>query len=1019
MAVKKYISIPQKVSGKGTFSDNIVGAQTVQGGGLTQGNFEFTSSVSEKTNRNFSTGVFSGPINLESLGINSIEESKELIENNFKVYPNFDLSQVTNFTQYGSLVKRLSSSVTKIINYFPGAIESLLFGIDFTTGTTATNIIFNQADNETNFELNLEKIRNPFDIDFSINATRNLSLREIEVSYLRNLTVNFNKYSLYVNDEGYSLTRIVPTISLTNGILKIYVKGNPFSGEIVTYQNLIIRPNDFEVNKVFNETLDEVENFLLNRNVTPKYTATFKIPSITDDGQYYISNKILSWPFYGPWNLDIITQNFNDYLVELSDIGEEFDLYRTNLISRFLTTAALKDFDTSDQKVEKILQIYGRSFDETQKFISALSNMNSVNYNVGNDIPSQLLKNLAKTLGWSTNFSPISNDQLLSSVFGQQNSNKSQFSGVAVETTPDELNYQYYRNLILNSAHLFKSKGTRKSIEMLLKLIGAPDSLVEINEYVYLADQRININQFDLQFAKISGGTLVTELPILEEGNTFKISGVTYTGYSTSLSFQDVSSTIDEYPIDENGYPMSPVNSESFFYQIGSGWYQQTPQHRAPASTNSTNAVFTGNNPSFQTSLLPFNYGEVYLNRFRYFPFMNLGFNVRSQIDNNKSWADYETGQRVNLDGNINAYYYASNDKLVINVKNTDVFLNPSQGILYDIWTMSRIYNYPIPNQGLDYIVPTHCNPTPDSNYPRRGGIDWTVINPQPKNKTFFEFAQTFWLNTINVRNRLFSYDGKTSGYPTLQSIYWRYLESEKEVGIQNNNYNYNNLMEYVQGLGSYWIKLIEQMVPATTIWNTGVRIENSIFHRQKYAWRRQMGCQLIPIPCRPCSQIVSIYNTDCPIQIVECSKYPWNVNVNFSDFSGVLNQVWQNFLISSGTLVDGIQFNTLTTTWNIIIKIDGEIVESVPFFNGNGLTGGYGVSYPPGASTFSDANLNYDNYLRQALDNLSGTYGFEYYEPDSNTLVIFNSNCGSNDAEKDFELSLFINFSFVRIFSI
>ena len=435
MAVKKYISIPQKVSGKGTFSDNIVGAQTVQGGGLTQGNFEFTPSVSEKTNRNFSTGVFSSPINLESLGINSIEESKELIENNFKVYPNFDLSQVTNFTQYGSLVKRLSSSVTKIINYFPGAIESLLFGIDFTTGTTATNIIFNQADNETNFELNLEKIRNPFDIDFSINATRNLSLREIEVSYLRNLTVNFNKYSLYVNDEGYSLTRIVPTISLTNGILKIYVKGNPFSGEIVTYQNLIIRPNDFEVNKVFNETLDEVENFLLNRNVTPKYTATFKIPSITDDGQYYISNKILSWPFYGPWNLDIITQNFNDYLVELSDIGEEFDLYRTNLISRFLTTAALKDFDTSDQKVEKILQIYGRSFDETQKFISALSNMNSVNYNVGNDIPSQLLKNLAKTLGWSTNFSPISNDQLLSSVFGQQNSNKSQFSGVAVETT--------------------------------------------------------------------------------------------------------------------------------------------------------------------------------------------------------------------------------------------------------------------------------------------------------------------------------------------------------------------------------------------------------------------------------------------------------------------------------------------------------------------------------------------------------------------------------------------------------
>ena len=72
---------------------------------------------------------------------------------------------------------------------------------------------------------------------------------------------------------------------------------------------------------------------------------------------------------------------------------------------------------------------------------------------------------------------------------------------------------------VIYNSHLFKSKGTRKSIEMLLRLIGAPDSLVEINEFVYLADQRINVNQFDLQFAKISGGTLVTDLPILEDGN--------------------------------------------------------------------------------------------------------------------------------------------------------------------------------------------------------------------------------------------------------------------------------------------------------------------------------------------------------------------------------------------------------------------------------------------------------------------------------------------------------------------
>ena len=36
-------------SGAGTPFDNIVGLQTVQGGGLTQGNFEFDLGLSEKT----------------------------------------------------------------------------------------------------------------------------------------------------------------------------------------------------------------------------------------------------------------------------------------------------------------------------------------------------------------------------------------------------------------------------------------------------------------------------------------------------------------------------------------------------------------------------------------------------------------------------------------------------------------------------------------------------------------------------------------------------------------------------------------------------------------------------------------------------------------------------------------------------------------------------------------------------------------------------------------------------------
>ena len=150
---------------------------------------------------------------------------------------------------------------------------------------------------------------------------------------------------------------------------------------------------------------------------------------------------------------------------------------------------------------------------------------------------------------------------------------------------------------------------------------------------------------------------------------------------------------------------------------------------------------------------------------------------------------------------------------------------------------MSNQYNYPIPRQGLDYIEPTYCNPFPNGPYPNPEGIDWTKIDPKPQEKTFFEFAQTFWLNTINVRNRQFITDGKTGGYPTLQSIFWRYIESGTAVNIPNNNFTYQTMIEYVNGLGDYWMKFISQMIPcykAELGWKTQYFIDKNLYGEDK-----------------------------------------------------------------------------------------------------------------------------------------------------------------------------------------
>ena len=991
MPVVKYSYPPQGPSGEGTFSDNIVGLQTVTGGGLTQGNFEFKSTSDEKVNRTFNTGTFSTPISLENLGINSDEESRLIFQKNFKVFPNFDLSQITNFTQYGSMVKRMSVSVQNIINYFPAGIESTSMGVDYTTGITADNIIYYSEYDQTKIELNVSRLRNPFSVDFSTNSSRNLDVRENEVSPLRNISVEFTKYSLFLNGGEYKLTSLLPTTSLSTGILKFYVQGNPFSGQSFTYDDLVIRPNDTEVNKSYSMYFDEVEKYLLNRDVSPIYTATFKVPRESDDGTFSIASNRISWPLYGQWNLDILTSRFQNYLTQLNDVSQEFDGYKTNIISRFMITGSLKEFDTSDQKVEKTLQIYGRSFDESKKFIDALAYMNSVNYNTGNDIPSQLLRNLSQTLGWETNISPISNDEFLNSVFGGSNTDQSQFSGLSTEKTPDELNYEYYRNLILNSGYLFKSKGTRKSIEYLMKLIGAPDALVEFNEYVYLADQKISVTEFDKQYAEISGGTYVSNTPILESGNTFSIMGVQYTGFTTSNTIEDSNVQIEEYPVDSDGYPQKPLIGGEYFFQKGAGWFESTPQHRSPEKVDLTNSVFSGNNPDFQTILQPFTYGQEYLNRYEDFPYMGVKFNLRKEIDNNKSWTNTETGLRSNLDGRMNAVYYTENDKLVLNVKNIDLFLNPAQGLVYDVWDMSNRYGYPI--SGDNYI-----------NLPIRGGVDDTTVSSRPRTQTFFEFAQTFWINMINVRNRMYTSNGKTGGYPTLESVYWKYLQSQENIGIESNNFNYENMIEYVMGIGDYWVRLVEQMVPASTIWNSGVKYENSIFHRQKMVWRRQEGCQLIPVPCNPCELVTNIFRPDCPIEELVCSVYPWNANIQ--DFGSLLGVVLTNYLGDNGYVLDDCVINSLQTNWYVELYIDDVLVVETPFFNGLGYL-------TPQLS--SPSNLVWDNALTQSLNDLKNLGYDYYYFEDPSSLVsskvgIYNPICSVSETGTNFKINVGIN---------
>jgi hypothetical protein len=217
-------------------------------------------------------------------------------------------------------------------------------------------------------------------------------------------------------------------------------------------------------------------------------------------------------------------------------------------------------------------------------------------------------------------------------------------------------------------------------------------------------------------------------------------------------------------------------------------------------------------------------------------------------------------------------------------------------------------------------------------------------------------------------------------------------------VGLPNNKYTYQKLIEYVDALGPYWMRLIENMVPATTIWNSGVRFENSIFHRQKFVYRRQRGCEIVPVPANPCFIITNIFDYDCTTEFTEFFIYPWlNGDTDVSDFTSILNNRINNFLSQSGLTINDCILNSINSQWYLRLKIGNDIIINQYFYQG------YGVNDAP--TTYLWRTTLIDNLYKLFQ------YGFTY-TLNANKLTITNLGCVTANLQETVSLEACINLS-------
>jgi len=492
------------------------------------GKFAITSNFDGRQFIDYSNELttFVKPITLETLNLSDVQSDIVLHKNN-DVVLNLDKSDFKSFVRFGSAYEYLRTAVEDIIMKYPASLyissnnlrggNDTIFGLEHDVST-----------NITTFKVNLQAIVNEYGIVYNEYD----SPLVLDNNDIRNLSLSYSKYEIWINTNELNIkTSILGyTGSTENGVrpyLTIKTLGNPFE-EFDDEENISfhIKPNNI-VFEEFRQQLTDFQKYILSHrtNDNEGFEFTMKDPVLSDSGNVRYNDNTMVWTTSDGYNLDFDGSDYRQFLERLLTIGSKYDTIKTDLIARFLTPASIKTYDlTEEGKITKLLRIYGREFDQMRQFIDSLAYINRVTYDKINNAPDQIIANLAKTMGWDY-FSLVNEAELVETLLTIDDEERN----LNTELLPVEIDIELWRRIIMNTNYFWKTKGTREAIKAMFLMIGIPEPFINITEYVYTVDGRIDPRQMELQPIEFGSET---------------------------------------YPFDSDGYPKAPPETSDFYFQL-------------------------------------------------------------------------------------------------------------------------------------------------------------------------------------------------------------------------------------------------------------------------------------------------------------------------------------------------------------------------------------------------------------------------------------------------------------------
>lgn len=429
-------------------------------------------------------------------------QKNKTISKDSQIILNPDYESIGDFSYYGSSVNLVKSALVDIALRFPAELY-------FT----------NEKSNIPGFE-DYYVISNDYGIDIYTEHVDN----DVE-NKLRYMSLSYGSYwsyktgnipdecicDIYITRQNITCDGVIALVDITlavnNGIpvrprISVYKQGSNVyylynnkdaGGYNIDARDYHIQPKKDIVDE-FYDSIDDFERVLLNRESVPKYTAIFNTPYETDKGFFTYKRKY-TWPSTYGWNPDLSGLGYERYVSELIELAEFYDEYNTNNLWRSMTHEAIKnldwtftrlngddveEFETIDSsKVEPILKIWGRQYDDIKRYIDNIPKSLNVTLDKKNNVPDYFLDDVLNLSGWETT-SLILDDDIRTTTL---------YTGSVLNGYDSiDASNEFFRRLKVFSPYLLSLKGTRNGLVSTLGLFGFDEGTdYDIDEKILIA----------------------------------------------------------------------------------------------------------------------------------------------------------------------------------------------------------------------------------------------------------------------------------------------------------------------------------------------------------------------------------------------------------------------------------------------------------------------------------------------------------------------------------------------------